>query len=714
MKPLIYKIFGLFAVLSFFFPFAGNAEEEKASINLRIETEAGTVFDAPLEVAACPETTDSAISTMSAMCAVKQSGLESDWGFWDNSAFLNSLAGYENNISGNGIYWQWFSNLEYGQTALNLHALSEGENLLLSYGVNPLKLEATDSAPPVNSTSTIRLFEFGLDENWMPVWNPSVGSALIINDEKIDNPTGDYELFIGTSSPYVIYGEKTGYVKSRTLTITPLPPIEDEEEEDNSEDNQGENQNQNQAGGGGGTVIPPVAINIDSSKLVNFLLAGQNADGSMPSMMITDWTAIALAALGDNTEKIKNYLLTDPHPGNLLTDYERRAMALMSLGISPYSGTKTNYINKITEKYANGQSGDPENFNDDIFAILVLRKAGFSAEDKIFRGALSQLLSAQRPDGGWGGVDLTSAAIEALLTVKNSAGAEEAIAKARLYLKEKQGSDAGFGNSFSTSWALQAIYALRENENDWKKNNKTPLEYLAGLQNSDGGLDSPAADKNTRLWASAYALPAGLKKSWPDILLNFSQPTKTDSETDKQAKITANDNAENEEPDEDDKTIEENFKEEETVDDPGEKVLGEKIENPNADDADLDKKFQDKNLQPALFSFKLAFGRTPESEADWEDIIKIANGRWPGQRNEAREAAAQNEFLKIYKRAANMNNPHENAFVAVAAYGLLPQRKIKDEAIALKSFIAIYGRTPENLADWNIIRAIAYSGAKRR
>ncbi|MFA6106246.1 MAG: prenyltransferase/squalene oxidase repeat-containing protein [Patescibacteria group bacterium] len=718
MKNQIFKGLMILAVLAIFFPLPGKAEEEKISIHLKVAAGEEIVYDNTLEVLACPETADSATSTLNAMCAIMQSGLESDWSYWGESAFLDSLSGYANNSGGNGIYWQWFSDLEYGQTALNSHILTEEEDLLLSYGVNPLKLEISESAPKVNATSTISLFEFGLDENWMPVWNPAAESALNINGAAYNNPTGNYELFISTSSPYIIYGERAGCINSRSLTITPLPLVVEEEPEQEEEE---EEQNHGSSGGGGsyggGTVIPPAPSNIDSIKLANFLLANQKENGSMPNIMITDWTAIALAAEGGNAEKIKKYLLTDPHPGNLLTDYERRAMALMSLRVNPYNGTKTNYISKITEQYANGQSGDAENFNDDIFAILILRKAGYTAEDAIFTGALSQLLSAQRQDNGWGSVDLTAAAIEALLSVRAREGAENAITRAKLYLKEKQGQDAGFGNSFSTSWALQAIYALGENENDWKKNGKTPLEFLTSLQDSDGGLDSPATDKNTRVWASAYALPAGLKKSWTDILMDFPLPAGMNPENENSGTNSENINAESEQSDKDDDkegNEDEEPQVEEADEDLEKMILGEKISNPGEDETALDKKFRDQALRPGLSAYSLAFGRAPESEADWEDVIKIASGRWPGRRNEDREAAAKKKFLKIYRHEADMDDPHENAFITIAAYGLLPARKLKDESAALKSFIAVYGRTPENLEDWNIVRAIAYSGAKRR
>lgn len=113
-------------------------------------------------------------------------------------------------------------------------------------------------------------------------------------------------------------------------------------------------------------------------------------------------------------------------------------------------------------------------------------------------------------------------------------------------------------------------------------------------------------------------------------------------------------------------------------------------------------------------SYFQAYGKLPNSEAEWSDVIKIANGRWPSERNAAAEARAKIEFKKVYARNAVMtNNIDENA-IMVIAYGLLPlQRNLASEKVAIKTFKWVYGHAPVTALAWNVVRAIAYSGATR-
>jgi parallel beta-helix repeat protein len=98
-------------------------------------------------------------------------------------------------------------------------------------------------------------------------------------------------------------------------------------------------------------------------------------------------------------------------------------------------------------------------------------------------------------------------------------------------------------------------------------------------------------------------------------------------------------------------------------------------------------------------SYYQAYGKLPNSEAEWSDVLKIANGRWPNERNTKTEAQAKLEFKKVYARDAVMaNNVDENAI---------------SDRIAITTFKWVYGHNPANALAWNIVRAIAYSGAKR-
>ena len=61
-----------------------------------------------------------------------------------------------------------------------------------------------------------------------------------------------------------------------------------------------------------------------------------------------------------------------------------------------------------------------------------------------------------------------------------------------------------------------------------------------------------------------------------------------------------------------------------------------------------------------------------------------------------------------------MAEEYENAAVTVMAYGLRPKpRNLNSERAAIKNFMGIFKKIPTSATDWDAVRAIAYSGAKR-
>ncbi len=115
-----------------------------------------------------------------------------------------------------------------------------------------------------------------------------------------------------------------------------------------------------------------------------------------------------------------------------------------------------------------------------------------------------------------------------------------------------------------------------------------------------------------------------------------------------------------------------------------------------------------------LDSYKAAYGKLPTTKAEWQDALKIAIGRFPGQASATAETKAKAEFKKIYKRDASMSNEKDKAAVNVMAYGLRPDnRNTNSEKAAINSFRAIFKKGPSSATDWDKVRAIAYSGAKR-
>lgn len=113
-------------------------------------------------------------------------------------------------------------------------------------------------------------------------------------------------------------------------------------------------------------------------------------------------------------------------------------------------------------------------------------------------------------------------------------------------------------------------------------------------------------------------------------------------------------------------------------------------------------------------SYQTAFGKLPETQQDWEDVMKISVGRFPSQTSAEREVAAEATFQKIYFRSSDAVNPNDRAAISIIAYGLRPaNRRLASEAVAIRSFKRVYKRAPSSAGDWDTVRCIAYSGARR-
>jgi len=115
-----------------------------------------------------------------------------------------------------------------------------------------------------------------------------------------------------------------------------------------------------------------------------------------------------------------------------------------------------------------------------------------------------------------------------------------------------------------------------------------------------------------------------------------------------------------------------------------------------------------------VHSYQKAYNKLPDTGEDWQDVIKIANGRFPKEQSIEKEKQALKEFTKIYKRLPDFKNSNDEAALKVIAYGIRPKnRNLDSEKSAIQIFKAIYNKTPTETQDWDITRAIAYSGATR-
>ncbi|MCR4281211.1 MAG: hypothetical protein NUV88_02685, partial [Candidatus Kaiserbacteria bacterium] len=279
---------------------------------------------------------------------------------------------------------------------------------------------------------------------------------------------------------------------------------------------------------GGGVLARP---EFDIPLAIAYVVGEQHADGSFESTLLSDWAAIAFAGggAGDAREKLRNFFSSTAPALSSVTDYERHAIGLEALGINPYSAGGTDYISHIIGAFDQVQIGDPAQVNDDVFALIPLMHAGYGASDEIIQKVANFILSKQSTNGSWeGSVDMTAAGIQALAPLNSLPNVADALVSAKNYLHTMQQADGGFGsgksNVSSTSWAIQAIYALGDGISNWTKNTLSPIDYLASMQDRDGSVPKNDASANNRAWATAYAIPAVERKTWDVLLTSFSRP----------------------------------------------------------------------------------------------------------------------------------------------------------------------------------------------
>lgn len=480
------------------------------AIILQVETASATLFNGTIAVSACPTFPESTTQTVNGFCALEQSGLTNVWTWYGEDAFLDSINGISNDSS-LGNYWTWFANLELGPVALNKHQLVANETLLLSIGTFPLKINVSNTSPEINTSTTITVSKFSFDSNFNPVWLPAPGSTIYIGSYTVTpNAEGIATFTATTTDSLAIYATLTNFLPTERVTLTAVTSSVPSAQSGGG-------------GGGGGSVLPSQG---DVDTALAFLLRHQQSDGSFGSGMHNDWVALALSST-DKAQAPLNALLPHLLKQNELTnvtDYERRAMVLEALGIDPYTHSDT--IQKIISEFDGVQIGNPNLVNDDIFSLFPLMHAGYTKGDEIIAKEVTFILSNQDQNGSWGSVDLTSAAIQALVPLSDAEGVPDAILKARNYLVSHQDTNGCFGNSYSTSWALQAIAALGESPSLWAVwGGSMPLSCMALLQASDGGFGPIEATIESRVWATAYAIPALQGKSWNTILQAFPKQT---------------------------------------------------------------------------------------------------------------------------------------------------------------------------------------------
>ena len=511
MKKVI-KVFLVFTVL-----FVGySAQADTVNVNLIIKDGDTTVFSGtvPLQPAGTIQLNGHSLDADSVLSVINDAdALSPDFSISDlqyygsmGSFYLKCITDSIGNECDN---WQYVVDGTYG-IALDKTILTGDENVYLYFGQH-YKLTLGSNAITSDKNLKVTVDEYNYENNsWAPANGLIIGIIEPNSWPTVEIMTGAIDTngqVIFSSIPIGSYsvGIKPDYFPTESLTVTaPLPPPA------------------SSSSGGGGVIIPKPATKnnlFDTDKAFKFLTDQQKENGTFGEELYTDWSTLALM----NTDKYQDakiklikYYSTEKISGTLLTDYERRAMAVMSLGLNPYNVNGENYIEKIVESFDGKQFGDPNENNDDIFALIVLQNAGYNINDKMIADDISFILSTQKPDGSWNeSIDMTGAALQSLAFFAR----ENSLLRAKEYLKQNQKSDGGFGNVSSTAWAMQGILALGEKPIDWIKNGNTPLGYLAINQDIDGGIKE--SDPNSKVWETTYVLSALSDKTWNEVMQKF-------------------------------------------------------------------------------------------------------------------------------------------------------------------------------------------------
>lgn len=423
--------------------------------------------------------------------------------------------------------WQYTVNDTYPFVGIDDYVLHNGDDVYLYFGTQnrftvanknislgePITVSAEKYEYRTNSWSARPNVTVGATQpNPADIWTPLITTSTLTNilgqASLLVTATGTYNIGIGDD---YYYPTEAVVVTENSTTSTPtVNPTNTNIPSDTA--------------GGNSNNLDTITVTFDLNKANTFLSTNQNTDGSIGSgSLYSDWAAIAVGSIGNASAKpgLITYLKTDPTAGITATDYERRAMALLALGLNPHTDTKTNYIAEIIKKFDGTQFGDAGLVNDDIFALFPLLKSGYSTNDTEIQKAVTFILSKQNTAGGWESTDLTAAAVQALAQVKSINGVNDSLARAKNYLKVSTKTDGRIGdNTFSTSWSLQALGAFGEPIATWNGANTNPLQYLATQQQADGGVNPTGDDTDSRIWATSYAILGAQSKTWDSILIS--------------------------------------------------------------------------------------------------------------------------------------------------------------------------------------------------
>jgi hypothetical protein len=512
-----------------------NAQaEEIATVELNIRSGNAIIFSGtiPLQPAGTIDLNGHTINTNSVLAVLNDADLASenfeitDLPYYDSfgSFYLKCI---ESAVGNDCDDWQYVVNDTSPTSSIDQEIVSGGETIYFYFGPTS-KISLSSSTITTADILTVWAYKYDYENN---TWVIRDGINAGLTQPNPDDPFNPLEIQTQTidadgevqfssipAGAYSVGIKEDFYFPTESLTVT---------ETISSSGGGGSSSSGSKRSKNTGSVLgAETKMGFDLEKAFAFLISQQKENGSFGEDIYTDWVALALASGNHQKETIKliKYLGEDKMENSRLTDYERRSMALMSLGINPYNWNGENLIAKIISSFDGKQFGDTNEDNDDIFALIVLQNAGYTLNEKIMNDDIIFVLGRQKENGSWDeSVDMTGAAMETLSVFDQNEQIKNALEKAEKFLKEKQKDNGGWNDSASsTAWAIQGIMAITEKPEDWKKKDNSPLDYLAILQDADGGIKNERTEN--KIWETAYIISSLSGKTWNQTMQKFNKP----------------------------------------------------------------------------------------------------------------------------------------------------------------------------------------------
>jgi hypothetical protein len=525
------------------------------SVALRIEGSATTLFDGTVTVTDCTVTdTDGVSHALSnvAACALTEAAAVQNFtvefqnfGF---GLFLKRL-GADDTPTDFSRSWGFWLNDDPASTGVDTAEVAANDRILLAFspypGV-PLRVTAPATPTPGSDAEFIvekRAGEYDANFVWSGRWEPAAGATLHADETALPVPvSGKVTITLPNTDTLTVSADGEGFIRSAraVLALTAFTPSPAPTPSPTATPSPVVSPAPTPSPTPTPTPSPSptaasisTARNTDASAALSFLRSRQGVNGHIDGDIVTAWSALAFGAHGERARAVRSQdgaTLLDALAGTALssaTDLERQILAVRASGADPATFGKQNLLTRLKEKFHDGQIGETSLLNDDIFGVLALLAGGESSDSPEIRETVRTMLSRQGSDGSWDNLDITAAAIQALVSYKSRGGTipvADALSRARMFLYDHRDAFGGFGeNSATTSWGLQAIVALSENPEEWQTaSGGTPWTALRRYQNSSGGFGWKS-DADVSSFMTAYAVPALLGRPWPVTLLSIEE-----------------------------------------------------------------------------------------------------------------------------------------------------------------------------------------------